>query len=113
MAKYYYSGVLLPEIPVIEGYPNVWIRKNVSSGYYDAVYTASDILWYYSNGMYPTDGSVTIKWYRLAISDGTEWVYNRDTTGSFVIDTSRTVSWSCIDIPNGSIGATDIYFYFF
>lgn len=111
MAKYYYNGVLLPEIPVIEGYPNVWIRKNVSTGYYDAVYTASDILWYYSNGMYPTNESVTIKWYRLAISDGTEWVYNRDTTGYFGIDTSKTVIWSCIDIPNGSIGATDIYFY--
>lgn len=111
MAKYYYSGVLLPEIPVIEGYPNVWIRKNVSTGYYDAVYTASDILWYYSNGMYPTNESVTIKWYRLAISDGTEWVYNKDTTGYFSIDTSKTVFWSCIDIPNGSIGATDIYFY--
>lgn len=111
MANLFYGGVLLPEIPVIEGYPNVWIRKNVSTGYYDAVYTASDILWYYSNGMYPTNESVTIKWYRLAISDGTEWVYNRDTTGSFSIDTSRTVFWSCIDIPNGSIGATDIYFY--
>ena len=111
MAKYYYNGVLLPEIPVIDGYPNVWIRKNVSTGYYDAVYTTSDILWYYSNGMYPTNESVAIKWYRLAILDGTEWVYNKDTTGSFVIDTSRTVFWSCIDIPNGSIGATDIYFY--
>ena len=111
MAKYYYNGVLLPEIPVIEGYPNVWIRKNVSTGYYDAVYTASDILWYYSNGMYPTNESVTIKWYRLAISDGTEWVYNRDTTGYFSIDTSKIVFWSCIDIPNGFIGATDIYFY--
>ena len=39
--KYYYNGVLLPEIPpdVLAQYPYAWIRENTKSGYYDLILT--------------------------------------------------------------------------
>ena len=39
MAKFYYNGILLPDIPTehLATNPYIWIRKNQSSGYYDLV----------------------------------------------------------------------------
>ena len=37
MAQYYYGKYLLPEIPIIDGYPYIIIRKNDTSGYFDLV----------------------------------------------------------------------------
>lgn len=38
------------------------------------------------------------------------WVFNKTSTANLSVDTARTVLWSNHDIPNGSAGATEIYF---
>lgn len=113
MAKYYYNGVLLPEIPsdILAEYPYCWIRNNTTTGYYDLV--AGKNVWYFNSNMYCQNGN-DIKWYVISINgyeNATEWTFNKDTTGNFGIDGSRTVMWSNHNVPNGSATSTTIYFY--
>lgn len=112
MAKYYYNGVLLPEIPsdVLAEYPYCWIRKNTTSGNYDLVFGKQS--WYNNNGMYCQD-ETSEPWYVIPINgseNATEWIFNKTATGTFGVDSSRTVMWSNFDIPNGSATSTTIYF---
>ena len=118
LKKYYYNGVLLPEIPadVLASYPYAWIRNNTTSGYYDLM--LSNVPFYYL----PSDGSVKEgnlvegkPWYRVPIATAetaTAWVNNtsNNTFTGWGIDSARTVLWSNHDIPNGSATATEIYF---
>lgn len=113
MAKYYYNGVLLPEIPAITAeYPYVWIRKNETSGYYDLVFAAYSF--YHNGAIYCAGGENVIEpWYRVPIATAVstwEWTFYKNTTGNFVLDTARTVLWSNHDIPEGSATSTTIYF---
>ena len=115
MAKFYYNGVLLPEIPqdVLAENPYCWIRKNTSSGEYDLCFAPQP--WYFSNGMYfPDVGSVTSYRYTVPIAtyaDATEWTFAISGTFSYyTVDSSRTVLWSNHDIPNGSTTSTTFYF---
>ena len=114
MAKYYYNGVLLPEIPTehLGTNPYIWIRKNENTGYYDLI--LGNDKWYYngSSGVYPAN-SDAIYWYQIPLEgyesyDG--WVFNKETTGSFGVGTNSTVLWSNDDILNGSLTSTDVYF---
>ena len=113
MAKYYYNGVLLPEIPVIEGYPYAWIRKRQVNSCYDLA--IADNIYYYSNKkMYLTGNE---KWYQLSFSESesaTEWTYLEDAIGSSwwnIVSGEADVMWSNFDIPKNSTTSTDIYFY--
>ena len=113
MAKYYYNGVLLPEIPadILIEYPYAWIRTNHDSGYYDLLMSATPF--YYKNGNIGPDGT-TKKWYRTSISsasDATVWSFNVNDYYSYGISDTRLVLWSNHDIPNGSADSTEIYFY--
>ena len=114
--KYYYNGVLLPEIPadVLAQYPYAWIRNNTRTGYYDLCLSSS--LWYASDAdtistdSYNTTG---IQWYRVTKSAPEEvWVFNQAWTssGGFGNESDRHIMWSNHDIPNGSATATEIYF---
>ena len=113
MSKFYYNGILLPDIPTehLANNPYAWIRKNQSSGYYDLV-LGNDKWYYSSSGVYPSNSDV-IYWYRIPL-DGyesyNEWVFNKEATGFFGVDTNRTLLWSNDDILNGSLTSTDVYF---
>lgn len=114
MAKYYYNGVLLPEIPsdILAEYPYCWIRKNVTSGHYDLFF--SKVAFYLIDSTTISGTDVLKPWYRIEIvtsEDSTEWVYYKDSTANLGIDTNRPVLWSNHDIPNGSATSTTIYFY--
>ena len=113
MAKYYYNGVLLPEIPadILIEYPYAWIRTNNDSGYYDLLMSATPF--YYKNGNIGPDGPMK-KWYRtriLSASDATAWSFNTNDYYSYSISDTRFVLWSNHDIPNGSATSATIYFY--
>ena len=116
LKKYYYNGVLLPELPadVLAQYPYAWIRNNTRTGYYDLCLSSS--LWYASDAdtistdSYNTTG---IQWYRVTKSAPEEvWVFNQAWTssGGFGNESDRHIMWSNHDIPNGSATATEIYF---
>ena len=113
MSKFYYNGILLPDIPTehLATNPYIWIRKNQSSGYYDLV-LGNDKWYYKSSIVYPANSDV-IYWYQIPL-DGyesyDEWVFNEETTGSFGVDTNRTVLWSNYSIPNGSTTSTTLYY---
>ena len=117
MAKYYYGGVLLPEIPVIEGYPYTFIRKDETNGNYDLIYSIKKPCYNGTNIGYVTDGTIgqgDTHWYRIEIasaSTSTVWVFNKSSATWFGLNNERTVMWSNVDIPIGSETSTDIYFY--
>lgn len=113
MSKFYYNGVLLPEIPsdVLAEYPYCWIRNNTTSGNYDLIFGKQS--WYFSDNTMNCQNSNDEKWYTLPIStsaEATGWNFSQNTTGEFGIDSNRTVLWSNHDIPNGSATATGVYF---
>ena len=108
-----YNGVTLPSIPTehFATHPFVWIRKNLSSGYYDLCMDTAQ--WYYdnNNGIQPT-ASTTQYWYRIPIATAgacTEWEFYEETTGGYGVDESRVVLWSLQDISNGK-NSTTVYF---
>ena len=108
-----YNGVILPSIPTehFATHPFMWIRKNLSSGYYDLCMDTAQ--WYYdnNNGIDPT-ASTTQYWYRIPIATSgacTEWEFYEETTGGYTIDESRVVLWSLQDISNGK-NSTTVYF---
>ena len=116
MSRFYYNGVLLPDIPTeisTDEYPYIWIRKNQSAGYYDLA-CATNIYYYSSSRLYISSG--TQKWYRLPIGtvvdDTTEWVSYRTISGSdyWGISATQSLLWSGFNIPNGSETSTTLYF---
>ena len=115
--KYYYNGVLLPEIPadVLAQYPYAWIRKNTTTGYYNLILTALQP-YLYTDGTsiaYGSGTSTTCVSYNIAISSAesaTVWAYANTEDTWQGLDSARTVLWSNHDIPNGSATATEIYF---
>ena len=114
MAKYYYNGVLLPEIPadVLANYPYIWIRDNGSTGKYDLVVAPN--IWYCTSTTMKKSVSGTYPYYSIPKASYLEyeaWEYNEDTSLNFGLDSARTVLWSNHDIPNGSATSTTIYFY--
>lgn len=112
MAKHYYNGVLLPEIPTehLSTNPYAWIRKNQSTGYYDLA--LSNDRWYYSSSaIYPANSDV-IYWYRIPLEgyeSYNEWVFKEETTGEFGVDANHTLLWCNDDISDGSLTSKDVY----
>lgn len=117
MSKYYYGGVLLPEIPVIEGYPYTFIRKDETNGNYDLIYSIKKPCYNGANIGYVTDGTIgtgDTHWYRIeiaSVSTATVWAFNKTIETWWGINAERTVMWSNVDMPVGSETSTDIYFY--
>lgn len=112
MAKHYYNGVLLPEIPTehLSTNPYAWIRKNQSTGYYDLA--LSNDRWYYSSSaVYPANSDV-IYLYQIPLEgyeSYNEWVFKKETTGEFGVDANRTLLWCNDDISDGSLTSKDVY----
>lgn len=111
--KLNYNGVLLPSIPIehFSTNPFVWIRKNETSGYYDLIMDTKQ--WYYTNtALYPT-ASTTQYWYRIPIensSNYSEWEFNKTTTGTYTLDSTRTVFWSLQDISKDTANNSYLYY---
>ena len=115
MAKYYYNGVLLPEIPedVLAQYPYCWIRKDAANAKYNLVVASTP--WYY-NGTNLTRGntSVSIPYFSIPISNyenAETWGSAATSSNEFGLAANRTVLWANHDIRNGSATSTTIYFY--
>lgn len=109
MAKYYYNGVLLPEIPAdaISEYPYAVIVEDTTTGEYYLTLKQSPS--YYSN-QYLLETTVPRKTGYLASSEETEWVMSYSDTSVVNVYNPFVLCWSNHDIPNGSATATEIYF---
>lgn len=103
----YYNGILLPQIPVEEGYDYAWIRTNADAGVYNVVYGKSQWRtrssatldnWQLEFATLSSDGAV---YYKIA-DDGSEtaWHDRMTSTNYFGLSTSlgRKVIWSSHDI---------------
>lgn len=114
MAKYYYNGVLLPEIPadVLAEYPYVWIRKVTTTSQYNLIFSKTGF--YFNSGkVYDKNGAKNPA-YVCPVSGGTEWTqasYNLKYSDWAISSGVTSALWSNHDIPNGSATATAIYFY--
>ena len=115
MAKFYYNGVLLPEIPAdaLANYPYAVILENVSSGNYELC-LGSDV-WRYSDNSVWFYNIRYITSYRYTApiethEDATEWeleLFGEAT--EYTLD-SRVVVWANHDIPNRD-STVNFYFY--
>lgn len=108
MAKYYYNGVLLPEIPadVLAQYPYAWINATAD------LLVVAGLPWYYETNYKKLNipkSSQNIKYILSATGD--EWVYSNSWTDTGGYQVTNGITWSSHDIPNGSATATAIYFY--
>jgi hypothetical protein len=114
MSKYYYNGVLLPEIPA-DVTDTKWVILHSPKSNTYTLYGSTTIWYFYATSNYPsTIKNVTgyCRMYSIA-SDGESWELRSDSTGDWLIvdtETSQSLFWSNHDIPNGSATATDIYF---
>ena len=105
--KYYYNGVLLPEVPVdiLKEYPYCWMRTNNTLGDYELIFGKQH--WYYNSGMTCIDGNDEL-WYRIPMDvyeTAACWVLKSATTGSFGIDGNRTLLWANHTIYSGSLSS--------
>ena len=109
--KYYYNGVLLPEIPpVYESTPYRVILK-WPNGNTQLIGSANGLYFNGDKSIYDISGSVLTA-YHLA---GYNWVEDTKQNGKYsgwtvISDGVSVILWSNHDIPNGSATATEIYF---
>lgn len=108
MAKWYYNGVLLPEIPseILAKCPYAWIRLNSGKTYYDLIVGANP-WWCNSSKMYTTNSYN--ERYQASVTDET-WTFGSSYTDEGGWDIGAELLWSSHDIPNGSATASEIYF---
>lgn len=113
MAKFYYNGVLLPEIPAekFAAYPNQMILK-WPNGNIKLVGSKNGLYFNGNTGAYDK-GSTTLLAYYL---NKDAWVEDVNQSGKYTGWTimSNGVSvlhWSNHNIPNGSASASTVYFY--
>ena len=114
MAKYFYGGILLPEIPqdILPDYKYIFIRDNVESGYYDLIYNTKP--WYYNGDAVFCDANTESQWYRISKSSAsteTSWTFNKVSTGGFTISSEKPLLWTSHNVTNGVGSTDDIYFY--
>lgn len=109
--KYYYNGVLLPEIPpVYESAPYRVILK-WPSGNIQLIGSANGLYFNGKTSIQDISGSLLTAYY-LA---GYNWTEDTKQNGKYsgwtiISDGVSVILWSSHDIPNGSAGATEIYF---
>ena len=102
MAQFYYGKYLLPEIPVLEGYPYIVIRKNEDSGNFELIFFETYCYYEMSNKRICYNSMTTKKSqkYKLPIDlSVTEWEYEKENTNvAYTIDESRIFVWCNEDI---------------
>ena len=113
LKKYYYNGVLLPELPpyVLAEYPYCWIRNDGANAKYNLVFSKTP--WYYIGTNLSKGTSENIPYYSISFSgheNAETWGNAEYSSYEFGLASNRTVLWSNHDIPNGSATATEIYF---
>lgn len=110
MAKYYYNGVLLPKVPVVEEYPFVAIRYDEANNRIDCVY--SQTILYYDGSTIGNVARGNYKRFIANMSNPEKWNESTDTNySSWTITTNRKLLWSSHNVPNGSATSTGIYLY--
>lgn len=110
MAKYYYNGVLLPEIPadVLAEYPYIFIGFIASSGKYQ-ILASTQTMYFASNG-YITRQNDNSEPFLYCVEGDNYWTAGASGNYGWSITSDRTLVWSNHDIPNGSATSTTIYF---
>ena len=107
MAKFYYNGVLLPEIPsdVLAKYPIclIYLRKDGTN--YRLL--AGTKIWYVSNNIYIESSTYVV--YTATLSSDA-WVYETQYTDNGNFGLGNGIKWSNHTIPNGSSTSTTAYF---
>ena len=117
MRKYYYNGVILPELPkdILAEYPNVFIYKWTNGGKINFMAAPAGYKWFY----YSSDSfqqiriaECTYKTYVYnTVTDAWEFKQDYNDNGRWGVNSATgSVVWSNDDIPNGSATSTDIYF---
>lgn len=108
MAKYYYNGVLLPEIPadVLAEYPYCWIREN-TDGTYEFVFStsqwfinASDVVELVTLGMYSR---------YTTSADGETLNHHNTYTDQGLMSQANGLIWTNKDILDGSATSTTVF----
>ena len=111
MSKYYYNGVLLPEIPsdILSEYPNVFLYKWVDGGDINFMAAPANNKWYYDS---------TYQQIRISECSYKRYKYNADTDAWELranhTDNGRwgtqsdvgSVVWTNNTIPSGSVDST-------
>lgn len=107
MAKFYYNGVLLPEIPsdVLANYPICLIYLKGDGTNYRLL--AGTKIWYVSNGIYIESSTYVV--YTATLSSDA-WVYEKQYTDNGNFGLGNGIKWSNHTIPNGSSTSTTAYF---
>ena len=107
MAKFYYNGVLLPEIPsdVLAKYPICLIYLKADRTNYRLL--AGTKIWYVSNGIYIESSTYVV--YTATLSSDA-WVYETQYTDNGNFGLGNGIKWSNHTIPNGSSTSTTAYF---
>lgn len=108
MAKYYYNGVLLPEIPadVLVEYPYVFIGLIQSTGGYQILASANPM--YIASSAIQRQNSNSEP-FLYCVEGDEEWTSGTSGNYGWSINSDRILIWSNHDVPNGSATATDIY----
>ena len=106
MGKFYYNGVLLPEIPsdVLAKYPICLIYLKADGTNYRLL--AGTKIWYVSNNIYIESSTYVV--YTATLSSDA-WVYETQYTDNGNFGLGNGIKWSNFDIPNGSSTSTDVY----
>ena len=107
MAKFYYNGVLLPEIPsdVLAKYPICLIYLKSDGTNYRLL--AGTKIWYVSTNIYIESSTYVV--YTATLSSDA-WVYETQYTDDGKFGLGNGIKWSNHTIPNGSSTSTTAYF---
>lgn len=107
MAKFYYNGVLLPEIPsdVLAKYPICLIYLRDDGINYRLL--AGTKIWYVSTNIYIESSKYVV--YTATLSSDA-WVYKTQYTDNGNFGLGNGIKWSNHTIPNGSSTSTTAYF---
>ena len=107
MAKFYYNGVLLPEIPsdVLAKYPICLIYLKADGTNYRLL--AGSKIWYVSTNIYIESSTYVV--YTATLSSDA-WVYETQYTDNGNFGLGNGIKWSNHTIPNGSSTSTTAYF---
>lgn len=111
MAQYYYGKYLLPEIPEVDGYQYICIRKNDKSGYFDVIYSKTQ---FFVNSTrdkldYANSSNEVTYWNKTLISSPSAYESVTPTTGFYGLDSQRTIIWTKQDILDGSLTTSSIW----
>ena len=107
MAKFYYNGVLLPEIPsdVLAKYPICLIYLKADGTNYRLL--AGTKIWYVSTNIYIESSTYVV--YTATLSSDA-WVYETQYTDNGNFNLGNGIKWSNHTIPKSSSTSTTAYF---